>query len=105
MPRKKQGSQQQNVEALRAYTPHPSRVQSIRQWHLDQIGQEQPAVALFAVTVTADGQILTKGLGLDPVHTHIILEHLDEVRASLSAGIDDPGPVPLNSTPAVYAAR
>lgn len=87
MPQKKKGQRQPSVENLRAYEPHPTRTHAIRQWHLEQIGHDNPAVALLAVAVTASGLVVTKGRGIDPIHAEIVLEELDNVRAVLKAQI------------------
>lgn len=68
---------ERNVEELRDYSAHPSRVRAIQYWHLEQIDSADPPVAMAAITVTAGGQIHCKGLGLDGVHAQIILEEID----------------------------
>jgi hypothetical protein len=74
----------ENVASLKSYDPHPSRTQAIRSWHVDEIGHEDQPVAILHIAVTAGGQIRSKGLGLDRVHAELILEELEEARATLA---------------------
>lgn len=77
---------QSAVESLRpSRTPHPSRTSSIKHWHLDQIDADDPAVALLNISITAGGQVNTKGLGLDHLHAAIILDELDRLREQIAA--------------------
>lgn len=87
MPQKKNA-----VASLRRESaPHPSRTVGIRRWHFDQIESDPPAVAMLHISVTADGQIVTKGMGLDHVHATIVLETLDDLRQRLLGYIGRPG--------------
>ena len=58
---------------------------------------------MLHVAVTAGGQIICKGMGLDPVHAQIILSELDDLRdrlASLLAPQEAANNViPLNTRP------
>jgi hypothetical protein len=76
-------AQSETVE-LKQYAPHPSRTNSILYWHVDQIRDQDPAVAILHIAVTANGQIKTVGMGLDPVHAEIILREIDEARARIA---------------------
>jgi hypothetical protein len=85
MPQKEARSPRQAAVArLREYTPHPTRTNVIRHWHLDEIDKEDASVAMVHISITASGQVSCKGLGLDPVHAEIILEELNSARQKLT---------------------
>jgi len=52
-----------NVQQMR--TPDTERVEEIRRWHISQAVGAAAPVAMVNVTITWDGEINTKGLGLN----------------------------------------
>jgi len=80
----KQHPQNETV-ALKDYDkPHPSRTDEILYWHVDQIRDQDPAVAILHIAVTANGQVKTVGMGLDPVHAQIIMDEINSALARIA---------------------
>ncbi len=71
------------------WQPNPQRVQSIRSWHVDQATAEAKPVAMLNFTITADHQIITKGLGIEPAHAVILLGELREVIQRIESELPD----------------
>lgn len=55
------------------------RFETIRRWYIDQAVAEANPMAMLNLTITADHQIVTKGMGIEPAHAAILLGELREV--------------------------
>jgi len=74
-----------DAQDLRDYSVHPSRVNSIKTWLMDQLCDKDDPVALVSISITASGRIKTKGIGLDPLHARLMLKELESLRARIEA--------------------
>jgi hypothetical protein len=83
---KKRTSAPANVRALDALTPrpHPDRIASIRHWHIEQAASDPPMVAAIYIAVSADLQVRTSAVAVEPEHAQIILGALDAVTTRLA---------------------
>lgn len=86
-----------NVAALDlrapAGEPHPERIAHLRKWHIDQATIEPPSVAALHIAITADHQIRTAGVALEPEHADVLLAELSRIEDLLRAHLAPRAPV------------
>jgi hypothetical protein len=70
--------------------PNPQRVAALKQWHIDQAISELKPVAIINITLTACGQVSTKGIGLEPEHARVMLPALEEAALQLRQEVGRP---------------
>lgn len=68
---------------LPTFDPSPDRILAVRAWHLEQATRAEPVVAALTIQVTADGQIDSTCIGMEPSMAEAALPELEAVRALL----------------------
>jgi hypothetical protein len=91
MPIKRERQQQGAVRSLSAGVvgPDPQRVAALKQWHIDQAISEAKPVAIINFTLTADGQITGRAIGLEPEHAKVMLPAIEEAAQQLRDQVGD----------------
>lgn len=105
---KNQSSQPEvNVKQLNSAPQASSeRIQAIRKWHIDQATSDTRPVAVFTITVTADQQVITQSIGLEPAIETLMLHSLEAAAQTLrDLAQDQPAPAlatPIRPVPHCY---
>lgn len=89
---KKNGEQQRGVVrsiSSGVFSQNPQRVAALKQWHIDQAISESKPVAIINFTLTADGSINTRAIGLEPEHAKVMLPALEEAAQQLREQVGD----------------
>ena len=68
----------------------PARVQRIKTWHVERATDPRQDVALLHVSISADGQVVTAGVGLEPEHARAVLDALYDTAAHLERSLSAP---------------
>lgn len=82
-----------NVHAL--FQPSTERIELIRSWHQTQAKQAD-SVATLNVSITADGQIRTQALAIEPEHAVAMLSELKAAVARLERFVGEFAPACVN---------
>lgn len=76
-------------------TPNAERVATINRWYVEQGTAAEQHVCLLNIAITADGRLVSRGIGIEPEHALALLAEIDAVRDQLAAfAYKAPGPAP-----------
>ena len=76
-------------------TPNAERMATINRWYVEQGTSVEQHVCLLNIAITADGRLVSRGIGIEPEHAMALLAEIDAVRERLAAFAyhpPDPGP-------------
>lgn len=74
------------------FIPRSNRAAQIRSWFVEQGMEPAGHVAAVSVAITTDGQINTRGCGIEPEHAAVILDELKGLVARLEVFVADEAP-------------
>lgn len=65
-------------------TPNAERMATINRWYVEQGTSVEQHVCLLNIAITADGRLVSRGIGIEPEHALALLAEIDAVRAQLA---------------------